>query len=206
MFLLGKELGDRIRQVADEALHRSRGAVRFAEFIALPYFGQIILRFTLAEGDGSLAALDRWEGLLYELVGDEFLVDFMGDDYRRAGIDYADIEERYAAFAEAFADEAVPPGLYHDRLREDAAELLKTAGFFPDEKVWEIQVSEDGLLLLLLGQSNRLLREADAAGVTVAEVDERPCTGLIQAAFYAKRNHISLGRLLAGDGDFLRSP
>ena len=197
MFLLGKELSDRIRQVSDEAACRSNGAVRFEEFIALPYFGQIILRFTLAAGDGSLADLDRWEALLYELVGDEFLVDFMGDDYRRAGIDYSDIEDRYAAFAEAFADEAVPPGLYRDRLRADAAELLKATGFSPDEKVWEIQVSEDGLLLLLLGRSNRLLRAADASGVAVAEVDERPCTGLIQAAFYAKRNHISLGRLLA---------
>ena len=56
----------------------------YEEYIALPYYGQIILRFMLHEDTVTLDDLDRYENLLNSIVGDEFLTDFMGTVYIRS--------------------------------------------------------------------------------------------------------------------------
>ena len=68
--------------------------------------------------------------------------------------------------------------------------------------MWEIQVDGSELLLLIFGKSGKPVRAVEERpGLLVGEVDETACLGLFKAALYAKRNHISLARvLLAEDG------
>lgn len=74
--------------------------------------------------------------------------------------------------------------------------LIKT-GLNTEEKVWEIQIEEDEINLLILGKENRLIKTIEGqTRINVQEVKEEECTGLVKAVFYAKRNKVSLGRLL----------
>ena len=197
MNILDEKLLERIRGLSAAAEERTLGAVRYEEHIALPYFGQIILRFSLGRDTVTLDELDRLECMLYELAGDEFMVDFMGSVYRKAGVDYSNIEARCAALYPRFADEPVPPSIYADGLRRDARDLLRLAGLRGDERVWEIQPDGGEWLLLILGQRSEHIKDVeDFVTLHVAEVPEEPCAALIKAAFYAKRNRISLARLL----------
>ena len=49
----------------------------------MPYYGgNIILRFDLKKEKVTLDELDQYEALMYEIVKDDFLIDFMGDIYK----------------------------------------------------------------------------------------------------------------------------
>lgn len=201
MYLLSSSLTKRIEEIASEVSARSGGLIRFEEFIALPYFGQIVLRFTADAEEITLAALDRWERELNEITGNEFLADFMGDVYQKAGIDFSDLDARLIQMAEQYADETCIPSIHSKAIREDAALLLKTAGMAPDEKVWEIQTEEDRFLLLIMGAEDQMPQPAEQMPpIFTGTVAERKCMGLLKAALYAKRNRISLGRVIAGNG------
>jgi hypothetical protein len=53
------------------------------------------------------------------------------------------------------------------------------------------------VILLIMGNESRRLKEVDAPfRILVNEVPSEQCTGLVKAAFFAKRSGISLGRLL----------
>lgn len=202
MYLQNESLINRIREISAEAARRSKGQIGFEEHIALPEYGQIILRFSLETKTVSPDELDRWEALLYEIVGDEFLVDFMGSVYEKAGVDLHAAEHYFAAMADRYAGEELTPSVHAAGIREDAVYLLKKAGLSADTSVWEIQVDGSELLLLIFGKSGKPVRAVEEQpGLLVGEVDETACLGLFKAALYAKRNHISLARvLLAEDG------
>lgn len=202
MYLQNESLINRIREISTEAARRSKGQISFEEHIALPEYGQIILRFSLETKTVSPDDLDRWEALLYEIVGDEFLVDFMGSVYEKTGVDLQAAEHCFAAMADRYAGEELAPSVHAAGIRADAAYLLKKAGLSADARVWEIQVDGSELLLLIFGKSGKPVRAVEGqAGLFVGEVDETACLGLFKAALYAKRNHISLARvLLAEDG------
>lgn len=198
MVLLEEKLQNRIRRIAETAKTRSRGKALFEEMIALPYYGQIILRFRLEQDPITLTDLDALETLLYEIVGDEFLIDFMGSVYRKAGVDYANLENRLIRLAAELPEEWPAPSVHSAGIRRAAEFLLKTAGLKPDEKVWEIQEEGQEWLLLLMGKCNREIKTLDSPfRLTVAEVKEEPCVGLMKAALLAKRENKSLGRVLA---------
>ena len=198
MYLLSSSLTKRIEEIVSEVSARSGGQIRFEEFIALPYFGQIVLRFTTDAEEITLAALDCWESVLNETTEDEFLADFMGDVYQKAGIDFSDLDARLVQIAEQYADEICAPSVHAEAIREDAALLLKTAGLAPDEKVWEIQTEEDKFLLLIMGAEDLMPQPAEQMPpIFTGTVAEQKCTGLLKAALYARRNRISLGRVLA---------
>ena len=69
MYLQNESLINRIREISAEAARRSKGQIGFEEHIALPEYGQIILRFSLETKTVSPDELDRREALLYEIVG-----------------------------------------------------------------------------------------------------------------------------------------
>lgn len=195
MYLKSEGLLSRIREIAAEADRRTQGQIRYEEYIALPAYGQIILRFTLEAEHVSPDDLDRYEALLYEIVGDEFLIDFMGSVYRRAGVDLSDTEARFAEMAARYGGEELDPSVHAAGIRADAVRLLEKAGLPPDRRVWEIQIDGGELLLLVFGKGGTPLRAVDDS-LTVGEVGELPCLGLFRAAVHAKKAKVSLAGLL----------
>ena len=197
MYLLSPGLQERIHAIAAEAEMRSDHRVRYEECIALPFFGQIVLRFTLDQEDVSLADLDAYETMLNAVAGGEFLMDFMGAVYRKAGLDPAGLENRLTSLCEEMPKEEIPPTVHADGIRRDAEYLLRSAGMDTGLPVWEIQPEEGEWTVLILGRDHRSLKEACSnERITVLETAERPCAGLVRAALYARRNHVSLARVL----------
>ena len=143
MYILSEKLQERIREISREAARQSGGAIDFEEYVAVPHYGQIVLRYMLNLESFTLEDLDRYENLLNETSGGDFLCDFMGSVYQKAGIDYSGIWQRLAEMNDRFANEEIIPSIHADGIREDAVFLLKTAGLNPESPVWEIQSEGD---------------------------------------------------------------
>ena len=198
MYINSAQLALNIKSIAEQADALSGHALAYKEMVALPCFGQIILRFTLNADAYTPDDLDRYESLLSGIAGDGFMTDFMGSVYRKAGVDYASLDRRLLELNDRFKDEKIVPSVHADGIREDASALLKMAGLDAALPVWEIQADGDEYTLLVLGKEIRKLANLETPiKLTVAEADGRMCTGLIKAAVYCKRNSISLIRVLA---------
>ncbi|MBR5961887.1 MAG: hypothetical protein IKZ98_12955 [Clostridia bacterium] len=197
MYITSEKLKNRIDEICREVNERFDRKIQLEEYIAIPYFGQIILRFMLEGEDYTLEDLDRYEQDLYRIVGDEFLVDFMGSVYRKVGVDYSDLGKIFRAMEAEYREEAVVPSVHSEEIRADARDLLKAAGMDPDQKVWEIQLEDGYYTLLLLGKENReILEMQEPVKLIVQETRETENTGLIKAAMRCKRLGVSLGRLM----------
>ena len=197
LYLLEASLQSRIREIDQAVREKTEGRVQYEEMVALPYHGLIVLRFQLDQETVSLKELDAYETLMRETAGKDFLCDFMGDVYQKAGVSYDGLEEKLAAFADRYAEEEVAPSCHYEKLCHDGESLLRTAGLDPAMRVWEIQVDEDRLVLLILGNRNRkILEREQPVRLYVGETAEKPCLGLVRAACYAAHRHISLARLL----------
>ena len=197
MYINSEALKTRIEEVAREAKERIDRPIQLEEYIAIPCFGQIILRFMLEGEDYTLEDLDRYERELYQIAGDEFLVDFMGTVYRKAGVDYADLDRKMLLMEQKYRDEPILSSVHSEGIRADARELLQAAGMDPERKVWEIQLEEGTFTLLLMGTENRTIREMEEpVRLAVMETKEAACTGLMKAAMRSKRLGVSLGRLI----------
>ena len=99
--------------------------------------------------------------------------------------------------AEKYKDECIESTIHAVGIRDDAKRLLDKAGIDNDKEVWEIQVDENELVLLILGDSNRKIKEiSEQIHLYVGEVNQTSCIGLIKAAYYAKRNNVSIARIL----------
>lgn len=197
MYIDSENLKSRISEIAKEAYARSNHDVSFEEYIAIPCFGHIILRFMLNRDEYTLDDLDRYEDMLYQIVGDEFLIDFMGSVYRKAGVDYSDLGKRLVCLKSKYQNETIAPSIHSDGINADAMTLLKAAGLSADERVWEIQTEEDRFILLIMGHESKKIAEIDGRfKLYVGEVIEDACVGLIKAAVFGKRNKVSLARLL----------
>lgn len=197
MYLTSERLLKRIQDISNEAELASDHALSFEEYTALPFFGQIILRFALNLDEYTLDDLDRYESLLNDIAGEEFMTDFMGVVYKKVGVDFSTLDQRLIEMTPQFSAEEIHDSIHADGVREDAATLLKRAGLDTNIPVWEIQIEEDENSLLLLGKENKLLFTVDAPmRLSVMEVDGNRATGLIKTAFYCKKNGISLARVL----------
>ena len=82
-------------------------------------------------------------------------------------------------------------------IENDAMQLLALCNLPTNLPVWEIQIEEE-ILLLVMGDSNKLLGQfkKDNTVVNAYQVASKPCEGLISAAFCAKRNNVSLANVL----------
>lgn len=195
MFVTSEALMKRIRDVSAEVFKDSNGAVSFEEYIALPYYGRICLRFNLNLPDFSVEDLDYYEQMIYRIVKDEFIIDFMGDVYRQVGVDYRQFDAILENLAVKFQSEVVADCGYAREIREDAKYLLNLCDMNESLEVWEIQPEEE-ILLLILGDDQKQLGTfyADGMVIHVIETNKRLCEGLTKAVEYAKRNGISLVR------------
>ena len=197
MYITSKKLKKRIEEISREANERIDRPIHLEEYIAIPCFGQIILRFMLEGEDYTLEDLDRYERELYQIAGDEFLVDFMGSVYRKAGVDYADLDRTMLLMEQEYREEPLLSSVHSEGIRADARELLRAAGMDPERKVWEIQLEDGAFTLLLMGTENRTIREMEEpVRLAVMETKEAACTGLMKAAMRSKRLGVSLGRLM----------
>ena len=198
MYILEKELLDQIDTIAKAVKVKTNNVVNYEEYIAIPYFGNIIPRFTLDKAAVSLDELDSYEKMIYEVVGNDFLIDFMGDVYKRVGVDFSKLDDKLNKFSQRYKDEAAyEQASYASDIRKDAEYLLAKAGLDTDQFVWEIQVDEDELIVLIMGEEHKKIAEVEGKpNICVAEVPSTQCLGLYKATLYAKRNQISLARLL----------
>jgi hypothetical protein len=145
-----------------------------------------------------LDELDSYEKLIYEVVGNDFLIDFMGDVYKKVGVDFSKLDDKLNKFSQRYKDEpSYEQASYASEIRKDAEYLLAKAGLDTDQSVWEIQVDEDELIVLIMGEEHKKIAEVEGKpNICVAEVPSTQCLGLYKATLYAKRNKISLARLL----------
>lgn len=195
MFIASDELQNRIKAVSDLIYEQTDHLVVFEEFIAIPYYGgNMILRYNLLSQGYTFDDLDCYEEIMNRVVGNEFLINFMGNVYRHAGIDYTNVEDIFLTYKEKYQGVTIPQAAYAKAVWADAQYLLQKCGLPENSEVWEIQV-ENPMLLLILGQENRMIKTID--GIEVGETRKDVCEGLMKATVYAKDNHISFGRMLA---------
>ncbi|MBR7046338.1 MAG: hypothetical protein IKI23_11875 [Lachnospiraceae bacterium] len=119
MYLKSRQLSERIRAVTEEAERLTDHVCAFEEFIALPFFGQIILRFNLNKDEFTAEEVWRFESILRMAAGEEFLTDFMGSVYRKAGLDFSLLEIRLRELDRQLRDESVPSSLHAEGIRSD---------------------------------------------------------------------------------------
>lgn len=63
--------------------------------------------------------------------------------------------------------------------------------------MWEIQVDEDELIILIMGKEHKKIAEVEGEpNICVVEAPSNQWLGLYKAALYARKNQISLARLL----------
>ncbi len=197
MYCTSNELLKKIQVYIDKIEEKSDGLLSFEEYISLPYFGNIILRFNINKENYTLEDLDKYETFIQEIVQDEFLVDFMGSVYQKVGFEPWMYEEKFKKCYHKYAALPITSKDYRDLLIQDGIFILNKCGLPTDVKVWEIQNDEE-LILLILDNSNEKIGtfsfENRKAHVYI--VEENACIGLMRAAMYAKSKHISLVRVL----------
>ena len=198
LYLQSEGLKKQIREIAAEAESKFGGKVCFEEMIALPFFGQIILRFDFLEAAAGPEKLDRLENELRDMAGPDFLVDLMGSAYASAGIDLSGLEERLPALSARYEKEKRPDSVHAHLLLKDASVLLREAGMDPGLPVWEIQIEQGRITLLTMGEDAKPAFPVRAHGdLFVVGVSGLAYTGLFRAALYAGRMRMSLARVLA---------
>ena len=199
MYIESDALLMKIASIAVSVARSTNDLVTFREYIALPHYGgNIMLRFDLNAETCTADELHRLEKLIYQAAGDEFLIDFMGDVYQKIGVNPMALGEKLHELFVRFHDEPILDSVHKDKVLEDARSLQKLAGVSRFARVWEIQPGNP-TLMLILGKQNALFKKTalpDRRPLVVMEVTEEECEGLMRAAFYAKRNHVSLGSLL----------
>lgn len=129
MFINSEQLINKIKLVSNEIALRSNGKITFEEYISLPYYGYIILRFNLNENCYSIADLDRYEAMMYDCVKDDFLIDFMGNVYRKIGIDYCKMDKLFSECLDCYRNEKLNPSSYAKLIENDAKHLLASCAF-----------------------------------------------------------------------------
>ena len=107
MFITSEKLTERIAQISKEVDIQSEHTCTFEEFVVVPYFGQIVLRFMLNKDNYTLDELDHYETMLNSIAGEDFLCDFMGIVYKNVGVDYSDIGQQLISMNDRFSDEQV---------------------------------------------------------------------------------------------------
>ena len=197
MYIVSAELTDKIAAISQEAAVQSENALTLEEYVVVPCFGQIVLRFMLNKEKYTLEDLDQYEALLGDIAGEDYLCDFMGSVYKKAGVDYSGLLQRLIEMNDQFAGETIVPSSHFPGISSDAAYLLNVAGLDTNLLVWEIQAEDDEYTLLLMGKENKAVKKiTDPIRLSVGEVNENSCTGLIKGAIYCRRNRISLARVL----------
>lgn len=199
MYLESTNLLSKINEISERVAEETNYKVGFVEFIAVPYYGgNIVLRFRMSDCNYTLDDLSIYTNAIYNIVGNEFLIDFIGEVYQRIGIDYLCLKQKLVKFSEIYKDEKIIISVHCKKVEADTRYLLTLAGLDMNTKVWEIIIGDD-ITLMVLGKKNRIMKTIENVAykkIYVIEAVEKECEGLEKATMFAKRNNISLGVLL----------
>ncbi len=196
MFIDSQELNKLIKDISEKIMLVTNNKVIFEEYIALPYYGNIILRFNINDKDYKIDDIDKYENIINELVNKDFLIDFMGNVYKKVGVDYSKLDSILEKFNLLYNEEEIVYSKYHSLIAKDAEELLIKCGLNPKLDVWEIQY-EDEVNIFLLGNAYKEIKTLKLDKVyNVFEIDKNKCEGLLKATLFARKNNMSLGRLM----------
>lgn len=198
MYIRSQEFKNAISSTIKNVEALTNGELCFDEWIALPYYGHIILRFDLLKESYTLEDLDHYEALLNERVNSDFLYDFMGTVYKKVGLDPKDLNANLLKCQKVYSDVKVDPSIFKEKIKEDAQYLLEKCGLKKDLPVWEIQDEGEELYLLILGDKSGLIKKAviDDLKIAVIETEKAMCEGIMKAEIFAKDNKISLVRAI----------
>lgn len=191
MFLRSAKLKEKIKIISDQIEHESFGLASFEEYIGLPYYGQIILRFDLKKEVVTLTELDCLEKVMRSCA-DDFLVDFMGDVYKKVGFNTDELPTLLDKCQRFYPDLDLKTP-YKEVLAKDADILFEICGI-DKRDVWEIQIDDNDIAMILLDSVDRRFKSVKAQG---AKIDmflakRSRCQGLMRAMAYAIKNDISL--------------
>lgn len=197
MYIDSDQLFDEIMDITNEIYKKTNGVVIFEEYISLPFYGNIILRFNLNKDEYTLNELDKYERIMNAIVQDQFLVDFMGSVYKKVGLNIQTLNQILPKCYEKYRTEEILKSYHQKKLIEDAQYLLELCGLSKDLDVWEIQ-NEDEIQLFILSDTYKTLGSFDKGDkiINVYEINKMNCEGLMKALVYSKNNNISLVRAL----------
>ncbi|WP_071442368.1 hypothetical protein [Traorella massiliensis] len=92
----------------------------------MPYYGgNIILRFDLKKEKVTLDELDQYEALMYEIVKDDFLIDFMGDVYKKVGLDISHLDEYLIKCAHSYHEEKILSSPFCEKVKKRCGIFIK---------------------------------------------------------------------------------
>ena len=205
MYIRSQEFKDVMKMVIKNAEALTDGELCFVEYIALPYYGHIILRFDLSKESYTLEDLDRYEALLNEKASGDFLYDFMGSVYKKMGLEPKELNAYLLKCQKVYDNVKVGPSIFKERIEEDAQYLLEKCGLKKDLPVWEIQDEDEELDLFILGDKNSLIKKSEIDGleIVVIETKKAMCEGIMKAEIFARNNKISLARAILKAGEVL---
>ena len=197
MYLNSEKLLSEIKEISNEIYRITNGCVVFEEYIALPYYGNIILRFELNKEVFTLDDLDKYESVMNEIAKDRFLIDFMGSVYKKVGLEPRNVNSILPKCYEKYKDEILTKSSFENQIKEDVQYLLELCGLSKDLPIWEIQLEEE-INLFVLGKTLNELGTyvLDDMKINVYEIGQLECEGLMKATMYAKNHNISLVRAL----------
>lgn len=198
MYIRSQEFKDEISSAIKNVETLTNGELCFDEWIALPYYGHIILRFDLLKENYTLEDLDHYEALLNERANSDFLYDFMGSVYKKVGLDTKDLNTYFLKCQKVYGNVEIGPSIFKEKICADARYILEKCGLKKDLPVWEIQDDDEELYLLILGDKSDLIKKAvvDDLKIVVIETEKAMCEGLMKAAIFARKNKISLVRAI----------
>lgn len=195
--LITTELLCQINKIADDISLATNGIVQFEEYVLLPYYRNIVLRFDLNLDEYTLDDLDEYESMICKIAGNEFLTDFMGNVYRKVGVSYDTLNDTLKTCAVDLKEEAITPSVHSDAILNITNQLQKLCGLSENEKIWEIQPDEEPVILLSAKEEgSRQSILVNGQCYHIGSVNEQCCEGLMRAVFRAKRTSCSLARIL----------
>ncbi len=202
LFLRSAKLKEKIKRISNRIERETFGLVSFEEYIGLPYYGQIILRFDIKKEMLTLTELDCLEKVMRSCA-DDFLVDFMGDVYKKVGFNTDELPALLDKCQRLYPDLDLKKP-YRDVLAKDADILFEICGI-DKRDVWEIQIDGNDIAMILLDNGDRRYKSFEAQGVKIDIflTKRSRCQGLMRAMAYAIKNDISLIRALLNINDHI---
>lgn len=197
MYITSESLQKRIQELSNSIFEATNGTVIFEEFITIPYFNNIIVRFNLDEEQYTIEDIDRYENTMYEIVKDEFMIDFMGEVYKKVGLNMNELDSIFEKCNQKLANDEFIVSPHNEEIQKDVQYLLGLCDLPLNTPVWEIQLEEE-LALFILGNEFSQLGKVSAKdySINIFQVKYEQCYGLMKAAMYAKSNHLSLIHVL----------
>lgn len=197
MYINSEALKVRIDEIAREANERIDRPIHLEEYIAIPCFGQIILRFML---EGRIIPWRIWTGT----NGNCIRLPGMNSWWISWEVFTGKPEWIMQIWTGRCFSWSRNTGRNPFSLRFTAKESGQTHGSCFGRLVWirngkcgKFRLEDGAFTLLLMGTESRTIREMEEpVRLVVMETNEAACTGLMKAAMRSKRLGVSLGRLI----------